>query len=161
MPDGRLSSPNHIDYSYLRDLLADSQWQQADTETTSLIRLAAEKKELDACLTTTDIENLLSLDLFFIDRLWANYSQGRFGFSIQLVLYDEVGGDIRLLAERVGWKINCPLREQQQLIFGLDAPTGHLPFNFFSLATLERKANLISVTNWINVFFSHLKASDI
>ncbi|MDJ0717852.1 MAG: GUN4 domain-containing protein [Prochloraceae cyanobacterium] len=61
MPDGRLSSPNHIDYSYLRDLLADSQWQQADIETTSLIRLAAEKKELDACLTTTDIETLLTI----------------------------------------------------------------------------------------------------
>ena len=30
-----------------------------------------------------------------IDRLWTTYTGGRFGFSVQLRLYQEVGGDVR------------------------------------------------------------------
>ena len=71
-----------------------------------------------------------------IDQLWVEYSSGRFGFSVQKQIWQEVGGkpydtyDIQDFSSfltagkkfnrRVGWN-----RDDFQ--FYLDAPVGHLP----------------------------------
>ncbi|TYQ29321.1 GUN4 domain-containing protein [Pseudanabaena sp. UWO311] len=68
-------------------------------------------REKDGCLNIENIKDFPSEDLQMIDWLWVNYSDGKFGFSVQKKLWLECGGKIgeydqgvwREFAARVGW----------------------------------------------------------
>lgn len=123
------------DYTKLEQLLAAGQWKEADGETgNKMLELVYQRK--DGRYEKEDIENLLCPDLRAMDILWRKYSDGRFGFSVQKRIYQSLGGPYpgseAWLAyhEAIGWKQKGEKGEwldYSQLIFNINAPSGHLP----------------------------------
>ena len=71
-------------------------------------------------------------DTYGLDAFKYNASKGRFGFSTQKQIWQELGGQVdyqteRSLGDRVGWRVNNSWLNYDDLTFSLDAPTGHLP----------------------------------
>ncbi|NEO98057.1 MAG: GUN4 domain-containing protein [Symploca sp. SIO2E9] len=139
-----LSSERGVNYTKLRDLLAGGEWKKADEETLAVM-LQATSRETEGYLDIESIENFPCTDLRTIDQLWVEYSDGRFGFSVQKRIVQSVGGEpgkydreIYLkFAERVGWLVYekkwLVLREENwtdypDLTFNPKAPEGHLPY---------------------------------
>ncbi|HLO51792.1 MAG TPA: GUN4 domain-containing protein [Kamptonema sp.] len=56
-------------------------------------------------LNDDTIYKLPCTDLRTIDRLWLERSKGRFGFSVQKRIYEEVGRDWEKMGDRVGWRV--------------------------------------------------------
>lgn len=88
-----LPSKKDINYYPLKSLLQDEQWEAADQETQealakllSLVRVSPEVKPLllnQGKNSASIIQKIPCTDLLTIDRLWRNFSNGKFGFSIQ------------------------------------------------------------------------------
>jgi len=126
-----------MNYTKLRDLLKDEKWQEADVETTRVM-LAVVGKENDGCLSEEDIKNFPCEDIRTIDQLWLNYSQGRFGFSVQNRIYQSLVKDTNSSPEIwdkfgdiVGWKQDKKWMYYHDLTFNISAPTAHLPGGIF------------------------------
>ncbi|WP_225895734.1 caspase, EACC1-associated type [Dendronalium phyllosphericum] len=128
-----LSLEKGIDYTKLRDLLKAGEWKQADSETYVVMLEALGRREND-WIGGEELLNFPCPDLRTIDRLWLEYSDRRFGFSVQKEIYLSVGGKAdgqydeeawRMLCDRVGWTVNN--RYYTQLIFNTSASSGHLP----------------------------------
>ena len=117
-----------VDYTRLRDLLANGQWQEADRET-SAVMLKVADQEKEGWLDTGDIENFPCEDLRTIDQLWVKYSDGCFGFSVQKRIYEEELNIYYKLAERIGWtsRTSYAYRDYNTLTFDLGCPEGQLP----------------------------------
>lgn len=117
----------------LLNYLGNNQWKEADQATDHLMRQS-------------------STDLLILDELWTRFSDGRFGFSVQSRIWQEVGcliatppdynyglgwesgdSDVELekvhrFAQRVGWMHDRgEWVGYESLAFSLDAPYGHLP----------------------------------
>ncbi|MFB2977817.1 GUN4 domain-containing protein [Microseira sp. BLCC-F43] len=94
-------------YRQLRDLLQAGKWKEADQETAKvMLQVAGRTKE--GWLDSDSIKNFPCEDLRAIDQLWVKYSNGRFGFSVQKRIWQEVGGKVDdetecRLGDRVGW----------------------------------------------------------
>ncbi len=104
-----LLSDKNVDYTKLRDFLANKEWKEADRETASCMLKVAGREER-GYLDVEDIENFPCTDLRTIDQLWVKYSDGKFGFSVQKKIYQSLGGtkeyDIKVwkkFGEKVGW----------------------------------------------------------
>ena len=127
---GSLDSDVGADYSRLRQLLYDREWQQADEETEQII-LAHVSKDMQPLQP----ERLIALpctDLRTIDDLWSRYSDGSFGFSAQWQIYDEQNSQTRAFLQEVGWQgtlagIFSRPKPYSELEFNPNAPRGHLP----------------------------------
>ncbi|BAY08709.1 GUN4 domain-containing protein [Calothrix sp. NIES-2098] len=126
-----LISPNSgINYTKLRDLLAEHKWQEADRET-CIYMLRISDREDDKWLDDGEIKKLSRHDLRIINNLWLKYSDGKFGFSVQKQIWQDSDEDYKLFGHRVGWLVNLvntEWRKYEEAIFSLDAPTGHLPY---------------------------------
>ena len=85
-----LSSKKGIDYTRLRDLLKAGEWKEADQETLAVMLKIADR-EKEGWLNIYSIEQFPCTDLRTIDQLWVRYSNGHFGFSVQKVIWQEVG----------------------------------------------------------------------
>lgn len=152
-------------YATLESLLKKQEWKKADRETTSLLNefyngFKKRQKEINAeCDTLTAI-----------DKLWNEYSQGRFGFSVQKKIYKNVGGLISLegndpttfdwFIKRIGWNTNkkinfkksgAALKGLNNISYSLSAPYGHLPADW----VLKKKDLLIAKHNsfFSTIFF--------
>lgn len=130
-----LKSAVGVDYSHLDRLLQQGLWKDADRETLQKI-LEVSNRRQEKWLSVKDIQQFPCEDLGTIDRLWEVRSQGRFGFSVQRMLWKELGGksgdyNTRVAAkfgDRVGWRQNGKWRSYEELMFQeKDAPVGHLP----------------------------------
>ncbi|MBU7583756.1 MAG: GUN4 domain-containing protein [Nostoc sp. TH1S01] len=66
-------------------------WREADEETFKLM-LKVAGREQQGYLGLEDIRNFPCEDLRIIDKLWVDYSNGHFGFSVQKEIYLSVGG---------------------------------------------------------------------
>lgn len=126
-----LTSAAGLNYSHLRELLAAQKWKQADEETRSLLCQAA-GKYARGYLFEEDIAKMPCEDLQMIDLLWVNYSDARFGFSIQSRIYEGVGKDYGAFCDRIGWKTYNPSFPYEGIQFNLKAPIGHLPSRSWS-----------------------------
>ena len=82
---------SNMDYRKLRDYLAQGKWWEADEET-KRVMLAVGKREKEGWLDDEHIDNFPCEDLRTIDQLWVKYSDGRFGFSVQKRIYQNLGG---------------------------------------------------------------------
>lgn len=123
----------------LQSLLAAKSWQEADRETRRvMLAIAGADKREDILLTQQDIQQFPCTDLINIDRLWIQYSQGRFGFSVINRIYQQVQGNYSLLAQQVGWRNRERWLSYEDLIFDITAPVGHLPVTW-----------LVPTTFWI------------
>lgn len=128
-----LVSSRGINYTKLRDLLAQGKWKEADQETTDLLLRISNRKQ-EGWLRAEDVKNLSCEDLRTMDKLWVAYSQGKFGFSVQREIYQSLGGtseynaDIwRKFGDRVGWRVNSNWLHYKDVTFDQKALEGHLP----------------------------------
>lgn len=145
-----------VDYSRLRALLLTRQWEEADVETKEIMLKIAGKEQL-GFLDRQSGEQFPYQDLYIIDRLWANSSGNRFGFSVQKRILEslvqiktfqsyQLDRQINIsinplsnsdnveelhlrdrLASSLGWRRRGKWLRSHELIFDLSAPVGHLP----------------------------------
>jgi hypothetical protein len=144
-------------YAPLRDLLVAGRFQEADVETARV---------LFDCINTTieevtpeQIETFPITPLRIVDQLWKTHSDGRFGFSVQLKLYRELGGSLETLiaqdvdlylafCDRVGWRRDGRFIDSEQQK-GLDPASsslserGSLPWRCWSSPYGMKLTNLI------------------
>lgn len=144
-----ISETNSVgDYASLKEFLTVGNWQEADRETSAIVRrLTGTARVRD--INKKDIETFPCTDLQELDRLWKYYSNNRFGFSIQKDIWISLDGilyyDARnywkfaetyiKFAERIGWAkkfwfADSRWLKYKDLNFSIDAPKGHLPAIF-------------------------------
>jgi len=128
-----LASDLGADYTKLRDLLHAQKYQEADRETYKLM-LRVGKRENQGWLRAEDLGKLPCTDLQTIDKLWVEYSGGRFGFSIQKQIYLSLGGTEKYnkqiwleFCKQIGWIIGDKWLTHSQLKYKRTARMGHLP----------------------------------
>ncbi len=140
-----IKSSKGIDYTQLRDRLKTGNWKKADEETYKLMLKAANIQK-GGNLTKESIKNFSCKELKTIDNLWKQYSQGKFGFSIQNNIYQSSGKSTISLGSQVGWTIYTgQFKDYSLLNFDLSAPKGHLPARVFRVANNSRWSLYIEV----------------
>lgn len=101
-----LSQEGAGEFGQLQSLLAAKKWGEADKETVSLIR--------------NNSENLSCPNLSSIDQLWMKSSNGKYGFTPQLQIWQKVGGlkcktcehEIEKFSTQVGWNLSDQINPQ-------------------------------------------------
>ncbi|AVH64190.1 GUN4 domain-containing protein [Nostoc sp. 'Peltigera membranacea cyanobiont' N6] len=142
-----------VDYSNLNKLLAENKWKEADIETAKLMCLAVTNHDKRLNIIVKDaraytelnnerIVKIPAIDLNTIDKLWLNCSKGKFGFSVQKEIYQNLGGTKEFNGEirdkfgvSVGWRTrnnngNYFWRNSDDCHYYIDidiALRGHLP----------------------------------
>ena len=131
--DVPLVSAVGVDYTKLRDLLVAKNWKEADLETGKRM-LEAAGRESQGWLGVEDVENFPCQDLGTIDKLWVKYSGGKFGFSVQKQIYQDLGGtkdyDKKVwesFGDKVGWRKGGSWLSYSDLTFSEGHYMGHLP----------------------------------
>ena len=96
-----------------------------------------------------DMRNFSCPDWRAMDRLWVKYSKGRFGFSVQKRIYQNLGRTRQesfAYYEAIGWKQKGEKEKlllYSQLTFNSNAPSGHLPAGYnapYCVAKTESEA---------------------
>ena len=99
----------HPNYDKLVNYLVSASWREADQETYRLMITTVGKEE-GQWFDRADLENFPCEDLQTLDQLWVNYSNGKWGFSVQKRIWEECGSPMEYNAEwerfgdRVGWR---------------------------------------------------------
>jgi hypothetical protein len=127
-PRGRLKG----NYVHLRKLLEAGSWKEADLETSRILINISNRPQL-RCLQEVDIKSLPPQELQCIDRLWSNYSEGRFGLVSKVLIIKQNNIKVNdwdcifAFSQNVGWLIGFNFLRHSELNFSLEAPPGHLP----------------------------------
>ncbi|MBP0020313.1 MAG: GUN4 domain-containing protein [Cyanobacteria bacterium SBLK] len=119
-------------YGKLLRLLAAGKWEEADEET-RLVMLKVSKRKPMSSLNIEDIKKFPCKDLRIIDQLWVHYSKGRFGFSVQKRIYQNLGSTGALwdnFGDAVGWRVDGKWVKYPDLTFNLSAQEGHFPIGW-------------------------------
>lgn len=124
-----LASERQLDYQLLQQLLAQQDFQTADSVTRQkFCELAGDGALLRKWVYFTEVEQFPITDLQTIDRLWWLHSEGRFGFGVQRKLWIALGRDFVKLWHAIGWKNgNNWTKYPDGFTWDLSAPAGHLP----------------------------------
>lgn len=127
-----ISKSTRVNYTRLRDLLGAGKWKEADSETD--IRMLVVPNEDNYGHPEFPCE-----DLHIINQLWIYYSNGKFGFSVQKEIYENLGGGTgrynreveEKFGDQVGWRkrgSKFEFKKLSDLTFNVElAPKGHLP----------------------------------
>ncbi|WP_255502599.1 GUN4 domain-containing protein [Okeania sp. KiyG1] len=107
IPEVNLNSERGVDYSKLCDILTHKKWREADIETAKLM-LKIANRENRKKLNVNSINNLPCTDLRTINQLWVKYSNGKFGFSAQKEIWENLPAQTFFLTyekfgDRLGW----------------------------------------------------------
>ncbi|MCC5634863.1 GUN4 domain-containing protein [Nostoc sp. CHAB 5844] len=148
-------SSKRLDFTKLKTLLEALNFKEADIETDHLI-LRAVNKARHNLITSKDLSKLDFSIIYDIDCLWMKYSEGKFGFIVQQVIWNMLNNqsnkfDLHILAESVGWLSNDKWLDYNQFTFSLEAQEGHLPSFGYNMQPLH---------DWIssyNNFFSYVR----
>ena len=146
-------------YETLHAQLAAQQWFEADKETVTLIAAIAGVSDLED-LSPRAIRSFSCGEIQVIDRLWHTYSEGKFGFSAQIQIYQDLGGTLETtigedqqLVERwgaaLGWRSGVSDKNPggdrwhkcDELEFSLDAPKGCHPSRWWNSPYGSRMTN--------------------
>lgn len=110
-PSSSISVPENPDYSKLENLLKQGKWESADRETAYII-LKVAQRESYRYLDINSIGDFPCSEFKKIDQLWRQSSNNRFGFSVQSLIYHELGGKKQLddpiwqkFGDIVGWRV--------------------------------------------------------
>ena len=130
-----LPSDCGVDYVPLATMLATGDFQGADQFTRdALIKIAGDGATKREYVYFTEVANIPSTDLCTVERLWLQFSEGAFGYSVQKRVWDIEKGDFDKFIRRIGWTTveNDSERKlrwygQSEFIYTLKAPKGHLP----------------------------------
>ena len=128
-----ISMSSGTDYTQLRNLLATGEWKKADEETQQLM-LRISNRCQEGWLDRGEIERFPWQDFRIINRLWVEYSNGRFGFSVQKQIWQRMqvpknsNYEVeKTLGDCVGWRVNNNWLNYNDLTFTISAAEGHLP----------------------------------
>jgi GUN4-like len=124
-------------YQPLQRLLKTGKLREADEETVRVILQEAGTPDRED-LTPDAVRQFPCTVLRVVDRLWTTYTGGRFGFSVQLQVYQAVGGTLESaliqdtatlnrLGEQVGWRQNDQWKTIDQARHDLTDPVGCYP----------------------------------
>ena len=128
------------EYTRLKYLLAAGRWRQAN-DTTRTIVLKAVNAEKEGWLSNEQIQNFPCPVLQIIDNLWLQYSDQRFGFSVQKRIFNECERNPQVFGDRVGWSIqNTWIFASQVIYTPANAPDGHLPWGIVQVVTMNNVA---------------------
>ncbi|WP_416672553.1 caspase, EACC1-associated type [Egbenema bharatensis] len=121
------------DYSTLESLLQANDWRGADDETRQLVLQIANRQQ-KGWLDEASLENFPCEDLQWLDDLWVQHSDGKFGFSVQARIWQEVGSPTEYneeweeFGDRVGWRKDGQWLSYDSLAADLDlSPAGEFP----------------------------------
>jgi hypothetical protein len=117
----------NINYSDLRKLLADRKFKEADQETNKiLLQLTGN----DSYNDNSDAARVDCMIYQNIDSLWREYSNSKFGFSVQKRIFQEVE-DVEKFGDLVGWRENGKWLKYTDLNKTLEeAPEGYFPSRY-------------------------------
>jgi hypothetical protein len=120
-------------------LLKAQQWKAADEETYRLM-ITTVGKEVGQYFTSDELLNFPCEELRAIDKLWIDYSNGHFGFSVQKDIYVACGGKLdgeypgeeiwKTFGDRVGWRKNNEWQDYSRLDPSFLSPRGIFPVGF-------------------------------
>ncbi len=127
-----LLSDKNVDYTKLRDFLANGEWKEADEETAlCMLQVAGEYL---GYLSVEGVDNFPCTDFRTIDQLWVKYSDGKFGFSVQKKIYKSLGGTKKYdrevwekFGEKVGWRKGDEWVSYDNWDWGSTHYSGNLP----------------------------------
>jgi serine/threonine-protein kinase len=129
-------------YQKLQQFLEAGKWREADEETTRVM-LQVARREKQKWLDKPSINQFPCEDLHQIDSLWLEYSNGRFGFSVQKRIWQECGGEPDYetetrLADRIGWRTKEGRWLDYEELFATlaQSPPGLLPYSGLRLETI-------------------------
>lgn len=134
-PDQETITPKRMpDFaSKLYNLLASGKWEEADQETLRIM-LKVTDREKQGWLDVASIQTFPSEELRIIDQIWLEFSDDRFGFSVQKRIWKSLEGNLnaddkirKIFSERLGWRVNKKWLQIDELTFALSASVGHLP----------------------------------
>lgn len=124
-------------YGQLEAYLQAGEWRKADEETYRLM-IATVGKEAGEWFSREELLNFPCEELLAIDGLWVQYSQGKWGFSVQKRIYVECGAKLdgnypgnkiwHDFCRRVGWRKGESHVSYTDLTFDLQKSlTGEFP----------------------------------
>lgn len=153
-----LKSECGMDYVPLANMLLIGDFKAADQFTRdALIQIAGEGARKRGYVYFTEVKGLPQADMATIEKLWLKYSKGKFGFTVQRALWNQVtvGKDFERFCRKIGWNMMENGIERKLKWFGnseftydLDkAPTGHLPLTSALRGTSLLK-NLLTYPMW-------------
>jgi len=131
-----LPSERGVDYIPLATLLATGDFKTADQFTRdNLIKIAGPGAVKRGFVYWTEVASLPEKDLCTMERLWLQYSDGNFGYSVQKRVWDVENANFDSFIRRIGWtKVeNGSERKlkwfgQSEFLYTVEgAPKGHLP----------------------------------
>ena len=131
-----LPSAMGIDYVPLATMLATGDFLGADDFTrNNLIKIAGPGAVKRQFVYWTEVKDIPATDLATMERLWLEFSNGNFGYSIQKRIWDIENGDFDNFIRRIGWTKIDNGEERKLKWFGANefiydvekAPKGHLP----------------------------------
>ncbi|KAF7805353.1 tetrapyrrole-binding protein, chloroplastic [Senna tora] len=132
------STSQAVSFDLLRDLLSANNFRQADEETRRLlIVLAGEAAQKRGYVFFSEVQFISTDDLKTIDELWRQYSDNKFGYSVQKRIFEKVEKDFTKFFLKVGWMKKLDTEVEQynyrsfptEFVWELndDTPEGHLP----------------------------------
>ncbi|MDJ0747012.1 MAG: GUN4 domain-containing protein [Xenococcaceae cyanobacterium MO_167.B27] len=138
-------------YGKLREFLATGKWKEADRETTKVMIEITGKPDLEE-ITPEDLQKFPCNAIMVVDQLWKHYSNNHFGFSVQLHLYQSLGGNmdtlraqnnefLQRISETTGWRKNGKIIKYDDFDFSLNAPEGGLPGDWWNSPYGAKMAN--------------------
>lgn len=131
-----LPSDCGMDYIPLATMLATGQFEEADQFTRdALIIISGSKEKGRDFVYFTDVKRIPNTDLATIERLWNQFSNGKFGYSVQKYTMLLCRNDFELFCRNIGWTTQDGEVERKKRWFGASeftydlkkAPKGHLP----------------------------------
>ncbi|XWS13230.1 hypothetical protein CRYUN_Cryun36dG0019900 [Craigia yunnanensis] len=144
-----------ISFDTLQHHLSTQNFRQADEETRSLlIVLAGEAAQKRGYVFFSEVQFISEADLKAIDDLWKQYSNKKFGYSVQKRLWQKVNKDFTKFFLKVGWMKKLDTEVEQynyrafpnEFVWELndETPEGHLPLT-----------NALRGTQLLNCILSH------
>ncbi|KAJ4955778.1 hypothetical protein NE237_012561 [Protea cynaroides] len=144
-----------ISFDTLQHHLSSKDYRQADEETRRLlIVLAGEAAQKRGYVFFSEVQFISESNLQTIDKLWRQYSNNKFGYSIQKKIWEKVNKDFSNFFLKVGWmkKLDTEIVQYNYRSFPTefiwemkdDTPEGHLPLT-----------NALRGTQLLNRILSH------
>lgn len=119
--------------STLKALLSAQQWRAADEITSDIIFDSFHPKKTPCSMIET-LKNISYEKLSTLDQVWLEHSQEKFGFSVQVHIWQNIDGNHSPnwlawcdFGQQVGWYVEDSWLWWNDLNFTLTAPPGHLP----------------------------------
>lgn len=132
------STSQPVSFDLLQQHLSAQNFRQADEETRRLlIVLAGEAAQKRGYVFFSEVKFISEADLKAIDDLWRQYSDNKFGYSVQKKIWQKVKKDFTRFFMKVGWmkKLETEIEQYNYRAFpnefiwenDKETPEGHLP----------------------------------